>query len=327
LIGAVDYIQRAQRVLDLEIESLQDLRSRLNGSFTRAVGLLLECVEKRGKIIITGVGKSGHIGHKIAATLTSTGAPAVVLDAVNAVHGDMGMITPGDVVVILSYSGETEEIVRILPSIKRFQVKLIAMTGHPESEVAKTADVHLDVSVKQEACPLNLAPTSSTTTMLALGDALAMVLLEARGFQKDDFAKYHPGGSIGRNLFLKVDRVMRPLDQIAVCRESDTVLTALTRISKKRCGAAVVVRDDGTLAGIYTHGDFARGFQKNPDIGSFAVGEVMTAKPICVQVDKLAVEVLNIFENNPIQDLIVLDAGNRPVGLVDVQDLTKFNLL
>ena len=252
LIGPVDYIQRAQRVLDLEIESLRDLRSRLNGSFTKAVGLLLECVEKRGKIIITGVGKSGHIGHKIAATLTSTGAPSVVLDAVNAVHGDMGMITPGDVVVMLSYSGETEEIVRILPSIKRFQVKLIALTGHPGSEVAKTADVHLDVSVKQEACPLNLAPTSSTTTMLALGDDLAMVLLEARGFQKDDFAKYHPGGSIGRNLFLKVDRVMRPIDQIAVCRESDTVLTALTRISKKRCGAAVVIRDDGTLAGIYT---------------------------------------------------------------------------
>ncbi|MFH1066583.1 MAG: KpsF/GutQ family sugar-phosphate isomerase, partial [bacterium] len=279
------------------------------------------------KLIIMGVGKPGLLSHKIAATLTSTGAPAVVLNAVNAAHGDMGIVAPNDLVLILTYSGKTEEITRILPALKRLQVKLIAMTGNPKSPVAREADLHLNVFVEKEACPLNLAPTSSTTTMLALGDALAMVLLEARGFKKEDFAKYHPGGTLGRNLLMKVDQIMRPLDRVAVCKEKDTVRTALARISEKRCGAVIVVREDGALAGIYTHGDFARSFQKNPHIGDAPLGEVMTPQPLAVQVDKLAVEALNIFEKNKIQDLIVLDDQQRPVGLIDVQDLTKMKLI
>nr|MBA3831288.1 SIS domain-containing protein [Chthoniobacterales bacterium] len=196
----MDYIEKAARVLDLEICELGRLRQRLGPEFTRAVDLIREAVEARGKIIVLGVGKSGHIGGKIASTLTSTGSPAVVLDSLNALHGDLGVVADGDVVLALSYSGETEELLRILPAIARFQVQVIAICGDPKSTLAKNCALFLDVNVEQEACPLNLAPTSSTTVMLALGDALAMVLLEARGFQKEDFAKFHPGGMVGRSL-------------------------------------------------------------------------------------------------------------------------------
>jgi arabinose-5-phosphate isomerase len=299
----------------------------LDKNFERAVGAMLETLERRGKIVVTGVGKSGLISHKIAATLTSTGAPAVVLDALNAAHGDLGLIQEGDLVLILSYSGKTDELIRILPSLKRTQAKLIAVTGNAKSPIAKSADIHLGITVDKEACPLNLAPTSSTTTTMALGDALAMVLLDARGFKKEDFARYHPGGTLGRNLLLKVDQVMRPVDEVAVCGEGDTVSTALARITEKRCGAVIVVQKNGALAGIYTHGDFARGFQKDNNIGGKKLGEVMTPKPRTVQVDKLAVEVLNIFEQNKIEDLIVLDSKKRPVGLVDIQDIAKVKLL
>lgn len=321
-------LDRAKRVLDLEIESLQVLRRRIGKEFNYAIELMLQTLERKNKFIVTGVGKSGHIGNKIAATLTSTGAPAIWLDPMNAVHGDMGVIAPGDLIIILSYSGETDEILRILPSIARMQVKMIALTGDAESAVAREADIHLNLFVQQEACPLNLAPTSSTTCMLALGDALAMALLEERGFQKEDFAKYHPGGAIGRNLLLKVEDVMRPLEEVAVCEESDTVTTGLTRMTKKRCGAVIVIKPDSTLAGIYTHGDFVRSFQRDSqNIGSALLKDVMIVNPIAVQVDRLAVQVLNTFEKYNIQDLIVLDANKRPVGLVDIQDLTKQNLM
>lgn len=323
----MSFIAAAQRVFDLEIQSLAAMRDRLDESFDRAIQMMMETLNNKGKLVIMGVGKPRLISHKIAATLTSTGAPAVVLDAANAAHGDMGIIASNDLVLILTYSGKTEEITRILPALKRLQVKLIAMTGNPKSPVAREADLHLNVYVEKEACPLNLAPTSSTTTMLALGDALAMVLLDARGFKKEDFAKYHPGGTLGRNLLMKVDQIMRPLERIAICNENDSVRTGLAKISEKRCGAVIVAKKNGTLAGIYTHGDFARSFQKNPHIGDTPLREVMTPKPLVVQVDKLAVEALNIFEKNKIQDLIVLDDKQCPVGLVDVQDLTKMKLI
>lgn len=321
------FLEQARRVIDIEIDALSVVRDRLDERFCTAVEWMRETVERKNKLIVTGVGKSGHIGEKIAATLTSTGAPCVVLDAVNALHGDMGLVTEGDLILMLSYSGATEELLNLLPSLRRSHVRIISLCGNPEAELARESDLVLDVSVSQEACPLNLAPTSSTTATLAVGDALAMVLLDARGFKKEDFARFHPGGSLGRTLLLKVERIMRPLETVATCRPTDTVSTALARISEKRCGATIITNEDGTLAGIYTHGDFARGFQTNASIGSVPLGEVMTPGPVSVQVDKLAVEVLNLFEKHRIQDLIVLDSDSRPVGLVDAQDLPRFNLI
>src|SRR5256885_9043512 len=220
----MDSLEKAARVLDLEIFELQRLRKRLDDNFSRAVEVIKETVDSRGKVVVVGVGKSGHIGAKIASTLTSTGSPAVVLDSSNALHGDLGMLADGDVVLALSASGETEELLRILPAIARFQVKIIAVCGDAKSTLAQNAHVFLDVNVQQEACPLNLAPTSSTTAMLALGDALAMVLLEARGFQKEDFAKFHPGGFIGRSLLMRVHQVMRPRDVMSLVPPTATVL-------------------------------------------------------------------------------------------------------
>src|SRR4026209_1937668 len=214
----MDYLEKAGRVLDIEIFELKRLRERLGENFSRAVEVIKESVDARGKVVVVGVGKSGNIGPKIAATLTSTGSPAVVLDSSNALHGDLGFIADGDVVLALSASGETEEMVRILPAIARFQVKIIAICGDPKSILAQNAHLFLDVNIEQEACPLNLAPTSSTTVMLALGDALAMVLLEARGFQKEDFAKFHPGGMVGRSLLLRVHEIMRPRSALALVK-------------------------------------------------------------------------------------------------------------
>jgi arabinose-5-phosphate isomerase len=323
----MDFPGKGRQVIEIEMEALRGIASRLDASFEKAGLLLLEAVQGRSKIIVTGVGKSGHIGAKIAATLTSTGAPSVVLDTVNAVHGDLGMVSDGDVLIALSYSGETEELVRLLPFLKRLSVRIIALTGHPASTLGREAAVCLDVSVSKEACPLNLAPTSSTTAMLAMGDALAMVLLEARGFQKEDFARFHPGGTLGKNLLLKIQDVMRPLETVACLPESATVNDALRLWSEKRVGAALVTAPGGTLAGIYTHGDFVRGYQKNPAIGQAALKEVMTSNPVSVLVDKLAVEVLNIFQQHRIDDLVVVDHHRKPVGLVDAQDIAKLKLI
>jgi arabinose-5-phosphate isomerase len=323
----MDYIEKAARVLDLEISELQRLRQRIGESFARAVALIKETVEARGKIIVLGVGKSGHIGAKIAATLTSTGSPAVVLDSLNALHGDLGVVADGDVVLALSYSGETEELLRILPAIGRFQVGVIAICGAPKSTLAQNCDVFLDVNVEQEACPLNLAPTSSTTVMLALGDALAMVLLEARGFQKEDFAKFHPAGMVGRSLLLRVHQIMRPRSALALVRPDATIRAVLEIMTSLRAGAAVVAGEDEQLLGIFTHGDFVRHFQTDPRVGERLVADLMTLHPVVVHQDKLAVEVLNLLERHRIDDLVVVDDRAVPVGIVDSQDLTRLKLL
>src|SRR5947209_14657959 len=247
----MDYLEKARRVFDVEIVELQRLRQRLGDDFTRAVGLIKDAVDARGKVVVVGVGKSGHIGGKIASTLTSTGSPAVVLDSLNALHGDLGMLADGDAVLALSSSGETEELVRILPAIARFQVKIIAVCGDPKSTLAKNAHVVLDVNVEQEACPLNLAPTSSTTVMLALGDAIAMVLLEARGFQKEDFAKFHPAGMVGRSLLMRVHQVMRPREAMAVVPTDAAIRDVLKSMTQVRAGAAVVIDNNQQLVGIF----------------------------------------------------------------------------
>src|SRR5258707_11675973 len=223
----MDYLEKAKRVLDVEIFELKRLHDRLGEGFSQAVDLMKEAVDARGKIVVLGVGKSGHIGSKIASTLTSTGSPAVVLDSLNALHGDLGMVADGDIILALSASGETEELLRILPAIARFQVKIIAICGDADSTLAKNAHVFLDVNIEQEACPLNLAPTSSTTVMLALGDALAMVLLEARGFNKEDFAKFHPGGKICRSLLMRAHQIIRQRESMAVVPPNATVRDVL----------------------------------------------------------------------------------------------------
>ncbi len=242
-------------------------------------------------------------------------------------HGDLGMVADGDVVLALSASGETEELLRILPALSRFQVRIIAICGDAKSTLAKNCEVLLDVNIEQEACPLNLAPTSSTTVMLALGDALAMVLLEARGFQKEDFARFHPGGMIGRSMLVRVHQIMRPRDALALVEANAAVHTVLKAMTDVRAGAAVVADGEGKLLGIFTHGDFARHFQTDPRVGDRLVADLMTLNPVTVQQDKLAVEVLNLLERHRIDDLVVVDEQMVPVGIVDSQDLTKLKLL
>src|ERR1700726_2550309 len=302
----MDFLEKARRVLNIEIFELKRLRKRLDENFSRAIELLKATVDARGKIVVLGVGKSGHVGSKIASTLTSTGSPAVVLDSLNALHGDLGMVADGDVVLALSASGETEELLRILPAIARFQVKIIAVCGDANSSLAKNAHVVLDVNIEQEACPLNLAPTSSTTVMLALGDALAMVLLEARGFQKEDFARFHPAGMIGRSLLLRVHQIMRPRHALAMVAPDAPIRAVLKTMTEVRAGAAVVADEEGQLPGIFTHGDFVRHFQSDQKIADRLVGDLMTLNPVTVHQDKLAVEVLNLLERHRIDDLVVV---------------------
>jgi arabinose-5-phosphate isomerase len=321
------HVAKGRRVIELEAAALRAVNKRLDLDFARAVEAMRDVIQTGHKIIVTGIGKSGTIGQKISSTLSSTGASSVVLDAVNASHGDLGMVSNGDLILILSYSGETEEVARLVPSLKRIGTRIVALTGNAKSTLAREAEIHIDVQVPREACPLNLAPTSSSTAMLAVGDALAMVLLEARGFRKEDFATFHPGGTLGRNLLTKVQDIMRTREQMAILPGAATVNEALSLIGKKRAGAVAVTDKKGRLAGIYTHGDFTRGYQQDVNIGKARLDEVMTRNPITVRDEKLAVEVLNLFEAHRIGDLIVVDRQHQPVGLVDAQDLTRVKLL
>ncbi|HEY5743638.1 MAG TPA: KpsF/GutQ family sugar-phosphate isomerase [Terrimicrobiaceae bacterium] len=323
----MDYLSRALKVVEIELAEVRAVADRLDARFERAVNLIKAAVENRGKVVVMGVGKSGHIGEKIAATLTSTGSPAVILNSLNALHGDLGVVSDGDVLLALSYSGETEALINILPAFARFDVKKVAITGAVASTLAGACDVVLDVHVTQEACPLNLAPTSSTTAMLVIGDALAMVLLEARGFNKEDFARYHPAGRLGRSLLLKVHQIMRGEDQLAKVLPNTPIVEVIKQMTARRAGAAVVVNVSGALEGIFTHGDFARHFPQTPDIGTRPVGDFMTRKPITISGDKLAAEVLHVLQMHRIDDIVVVDAGEHPIGVVDSQDLSRLKIL
>ena len=327
MIILMDYLERARRVFEIELAEASATAARLDSQFIIAVDLIRDALERRNKVVVLGVGKSGTIGEKIAATLTSTGSTAVVLNSLNALHGDLGIVADGDVVLALSYSGETQELLSVLPAVVRFGLPIIALTGDKNSTLAKAASAVLDVCVSQEACPLNLAPTSSTTAMLVLGDALAMVLLDSRGFRNEDFAKYHPGGSLGRSLLLRVSQIMRKIDELALISPAAPVVEAIQSMTKHRTGAAVVVNADETLAGIFTHGDFARHFPGNPGIGSLPVGDFMSRNPITISADRLAAEVLQVLEHHRIDDLVVLDEKRRPVGIVDSQDLSRLKIL
>ena len=326
MMGGMDAVAHGKRVIEMEASALQQMLGRLGEPFAQAVGMLKEVLDDRGKIVVVGIGKSGNIGHKIAATLNSTGSTAVVLNSQNALHGDLGLISDGDAVIVLSYSGETAELLDLLPHIKRFDVKLIALTGKPTSTLSQHSDVTLDTSVEREACPMNLAPTSSSTAMLVMGDALAMVLLEARGFNEEQFARFHPGGALGRALLTKVSDIMRANDQMAHVGEAATVQEALVAMTQARAGACVVISADGKLAGIFTHGDFARSYQADAMVGGKAVADLMTRGPICVSADSLAAVAVKTIGSHRVDDVVVLDAAGKPVGLVDTQDLARLKI-
>lgn len=323
----MDYLEKARLVIGIEIEGLTRMAGRLNGNFIQAVEMLRDTLGRKGKVVVVGVGKSGNIGLKIAATLNSTGATSVVMDSQNALHGDLGMLCDGDAVIALSYSGETRELLDLMPFIKRFDVRVIAITGKADSTLSRLSEVTLDTSVEREACPLNLAPTSSSTAMLVMGDALAMVLLEARGFTEHDFARFHPGGSLGRALLTKVSDIMRSAEGLPIVLEDAKVFGALDAMNKARAGACLILDRDHRLAGIFTHGDFARCFRADPLLGDKPVADLMTRNPITVRADALAVEVLQTLKQNRIDDLVVMDAEGRPVGLVDSQDLARLKIV
>lgn len=324
----MDYLKKARRVIRLEIEELNRLVDNIGEPFGEAVDALCGALKAGGKVIVAGVGKSGNIGHKLAATLNSTGAPATVLDCQDALHGDLGLVHKNDVVIALSYSGETNELLDILPHLKRRAAGVIGITGVADSTLGRAADSVLDINVQREACPLNLAPTSSTTNMLVIGDALAMVLLEARGFGRDDFAALHPGGSLGRSLLTKVTDIMRSGNEMAIVSADTPIGDALSKMSEARAGAVVVADSSGALEGIFTQGDFARAFQKGPaDIAERTVGEFMTSAPISISADRLAAEALRLLEENRIDDLVVVSDANKPLGLIDTQDLTRLRIV
>ena len=317
-------IDTAQRTIQLETEAVEQLRSRIDERFVHACELILAC---KGRVVVVGMGKSGHIGRKIAATLASTGTPAFFVHPAEASHGDMGMITRDDVVLALSNSGTTSEIVTLLPLIKRLGLNLISMTGNPESILAKAAAVNLDASVAVEACPLNLALTSSTTVSLGLGDALAVALLEARGFTAEDFAFSHPGGALGRRLLLKVEHVMHTGERLPKVQRGTSLRDALLEMTRKGLGMTVVVEHDGRLAGIFTDGDLRRTLDKGIDVRQSLIDDVMTARGKTANADMLAAEALKIMEDHKINSLVVIDATGLPIGALNMHDLLRAGVM
>ena len=310
----------AKEVLRAEAHAIETLANRLDRTFLDAVTIVDQCA---GRVVVTGIGKSGHVARKIAATLASTGTPAFFVHAAEASHGDLGMIRSDDVVIALSNSGETAEIVAILALLKRQGAKLVAITGRIDSTLGREADVALDASVAAEAGPLALAPTSSTTAALALGDALALSLLQLRGFSADDFARAHPGGALGRKLLVRIGEIMHRGDALPTVPASATLAAALLEMSRKRLGMTAIVNGDGTVAGVYTDGDLRRTLESGIDIRAAMVGDVMTRKPHTIQADKLAAEALQYMERFRITGLLVLDDAGRLVGAFNLHDLFR----
>lgn len=323
----MSHLARAREVFDIELAALKAVHDQLDGSFDQAVDLMVQCASQRGKIVVVGIGKSGHVGAKIAATLTSTGALSVVLNTVDALHGDIGVMADGDVVLALSYSGESDELISLLPALKRFSVQIVALTGAPRSTLGRHSDVVINTRVPKEACPFNLAPTASTTAMLVVGDALAMAVLQARGFKRQDFARYHPSGAIGRALLLRVKDIMRSGERHAAAAESLTVKEGLLAMTQAKSGCLSVMNDKGRLCGVFTDGDLRRLMAADPNALGQVLSRVMTRNPASIAEDALAMEAVKIFNERRIDDLIVVNARHEPVGLVDSQDLPRLKLM
>lgn len=321
--GSNRTLDLAREVLRIEAKAVSGLIDRLDGAFVGAIELILAC---HGRVVVSGVGKSGHVARKIAATLASTGTPAYFVHAAEAAHGDLGMITRDDVLIALSNSGESQELLTIVPLIKRQGGKLIAMTGNPASTLAKEANVHLDAAVAEEACPLNLAPTASTTAAMALGDALAVVLLEARGFKEEDFARSHPGGTLGRRLLTHVGDVMRPLDAVPVVGENATIAEAILEVTRGGMGMTAIVTPSRGVSGIFTDGDLRRALGNMTDLKGTPVSSVMTRNPRTIGSDQLAVVAAQMMDEFKINQILVVDHG-RLVGALNTHDLLRAKVI
>ena len=314
----------AADVIDIEARAVDALKSRLNDDFAAACQL---CIDTPGRVVVTGMGKSGHVSNKIAATLASTGTPAFFMHPAEASHGDLGMITSHDTLLAISYSGETAEVVTILPVVKRMGARLLSMTGNPDSTMAKAADVHLDISVAEEACPLNLAPTASTTATLAMGDALAVALLQMRGFTAEDFARSHPSGSLGKRLLLRVSDVMRTGDRVPSVDASVTLRDALLEMTDKGLGMTAIVDGNDAILGIFTDGDLRRSLDDGADIRTTVIGDIMHTNCKTTSAELLAAEALHMLEENKITSLLVADDDNRLVGALNIHDLFREGLM
>lgn len=319
-----DFIEQGLRVLNIERAAIDDITPSIDADFAQACQRMLDC---KGRVVVTGMGKSGHIGNKIAATLASTGTPAFFVHPGEASHGDLGMITPQDVVLAMSNSGETSEVVSLIPVIKRLGVTLVSMTGNPQSTLARSADVHINVAVQTEACPLGLAPTASTTAALVMGDALAVALLNARGFTADDFALSHPGGSLGRRLLLRVSDIMHDGERLPKVRQDAIIKDALLEISRKGLGMTSVVDENDVLLGIFTDGDLRRILDQQVDVHTTSIASVMTARCVTVQPETLAAEALKVMEDKKINGLVVVNKQQCPVGAFNMHDLLRAGVL
>ncbi|MBN3039324.1 MAG: KpsF/GutQ family sugar-phosphate isomerase [Candidatus Omnitrophica bacterium] len=317
-------IKRAKEVLKIESKAIADMINRLGGDFQRAVRILHSC---KGRIVVTGMGKGGIIGQKVSATLSSIGRPSLWLHPAEAIHGDLGRVSKTDVVIAISYSGETEELLRLLPSIRKMGVKIICLTGNLKSTLAKNSDIVLDTSVHEEACPLGLVPTASTTAMLAMGDALSMALLERSDLKKEEFAFYHPGGNLGKRLLLKVKDIMRTGKGNPVVKEDALVKDVLLAITSARAGSATIINKQGRLCGIFTDGDLRRHIEQNTDLTGLKIKQVMTKNPVVVKGEDLAVDALKVLQAKKIDEVPVVDNTRKPIGLLDVQDILKAGLV
>jgi arabinose-5-phosphate isomerase len=320
----INVIKRAKEVLEIEAQAIRLLKGRLDRKFVKALDLILKC---KGRVVVSGMGKTGIIAQKFSATLASTGTPSLFLHTAEAIHGDLGKVTSDDVVIILSNSGSTEEMKQLLPILKKIGAPIISLTGNSKSVLAKYSDVVLDVAVQKEACPLGLAPTASTTATLAMADALAVCLLERKGFKEKDFAFFHPGGALGKRLLLTVADIMRQGQANAIVRQDKLVAQVLLAITRARAGSAIVVDNAGKLKGIFTDGDLRRHLASDKNLPGRRIKDVMTKNPTVVKKDMLAAEAMRILQAKKIDEVPVVDKAMRPVGLLDVQDLLKAGLI
>ena len=320
-------LERAREVFDIEVSGIEAVKNNLGADFEKLVGLCAETIGNGGKLILTGIGKSGYIGRKIAATLSSVGTPSIFMHPVEARHGDLGMIQKNDLMIALSYSGETDELLVVLPAAKQLGVKLVGITSSRNSSLGKVSSLVVEMPVPREACPFNLAPTTTTTALLVLGDALAMVLLEKQGFTKEDYGRRHPGGAIGRMITMCAADVMRPLENSALVSTASSVRETLYAMSHARCGSALVVDGENRLLGIFTDGDFRRWAEKEDKVLDLKMFDVMTRNPISVAKDTLIVSVLKLIKERKIDDLVVIDENNVVQGFIDSQDLPGFKMM
>lgn len=323
----MDYIQHARQTLDIEQNGIAAIHQQLDDTFNHAIQACLDTLERNGKIVIAGVGKNFHIGNKIAATLNSTGTPAAIMHPIEAMHGDFGILSDHDLLLAMSYSGASDEIIALLPPVKRRNIPIIALTAEPDSPLAQHSNLTLNIAVPQEACPFNMAPTTSTTATLALGDAIAMALLHARGFQLKDYAQRHPGGAIGRTLLLSVKEIMRTGTRFAIVPSGQPVREAILAMTAAQSGSVAILDPHQKLLGILTDGDLRRHLLETPDLLETPTDSIMTPNPITLTPDMLAVDVLKLYEAHNIDDLIVIDETGTAIGSVDIQDMPKLKII